>query len=188
MVAEGLLSATEALERLEGIDLQGVVRTRFAEPQPEPLATALAAGVGVATGAIALDVDAVKRVAAEGEPALLVRRDTATTDIEGMALAAGILTASGGRTSHAAVVARQLGKVCLVGCEGLEIDLEKRQCRIGGALFDEGDFLSLDSNSGAVYPGRLAPLTERPERALSAIAEWRRALAARPDAVASPTG
>ena len=90
---------------------------------------ALAAGVGVATGAIALDVDAVKRLAAGGEPALLVRRDTATTDIEGMALAGGILTASGGRTSHAAVVARQLGKVCLVGCEGLEIDLEKRQCQ-----------------------------------------------------------
>jgi pyruvate,orthophosphate dikinase len=188
MVAEGLLSAAEALERLEGIDLQGVVRTSYAEPQPQPLATALAAGVGVATGAIALDVDAVKRLAAEGEPALLVRRDTATTDIEGMALAAGILTASGGRTSHAAVVARQLGKVCLVGCEALEIDLEKRQCRIGGTLFDEGDFLSLDGNSGAVYPGRLAPLTERPERALSAIAEWRRAPAVRRDAVAAPTG
>lgn len=188
MVAEGLLTPAEALERLEGIDLQGVVRTRFAEPQPQPLATALAAGVGVATGAIALDVEAVKRLAAEGEPALLVRRDTATTDIEGMALAAGILTASGGRTSHAAVVARQLGKVCLVGCKGLEIDLEKRQCRIGATLFDEGDFLSLDGNSGAVYPGRLAPLTERPERALGAIAEWRRTLAVRPDAVAAPTG
>jgi pyruvate,orthophosphate dikinase len=94
-----------------------------------------------------------------------------------MARAVGILTASGGRTSHAAVVARQLGKVCLVACPGLEIDLEKRQCRIGGTLFDEGDFLSLDGNAGAVYPGRLAPLTERPERALEAIAEWRRGAA-----------
>jgi pyruvate,orthophosphate dikinase len=116
----------------------------------------------------------VKRLVAAGAPAILVRRDTATTDIEGMALAVGILTASGGRTSHAAVVARQLGKVCLVACPGLEIDLEKRQCRIGGTIFDEGDFLSLDGNAGAVYPGRLVPLTERPERALNAIAEWRR--------------
>jgi pyruvate,orthophosphate dikinase len=130
----------------------------------------------------------VKRLSAAGEPALLVRRDTATTDIEGMALAAGILTASGGRTSHAAVVARQLGKVCLVACPGLEIDFEKRQCHIGGTLFDEGDFLSLDGNSGAVYPGRLAPLTERPDRALKAIAQWRRTPAARADALASPTG
>ncbi|VTZ23408.1 hypothetical protein MPC1_14300002 [Methylocella tundrae] len=76
------------------------------------------------------------------------------------------------------MVARQLGKVCLVGCPGLEIDMERRQCRIGGTLLNEGDFLSLDGNSGAVYPGRLAPLTERPERALAAIADWRRAAAA----------
>jgi pyruvate,orthophosphate dikinase len=174
MVAEGLLTPAEALERLAGIDLEAVVRTSLKEPLPPPLAEALAAGVGVAIGAIALDADAVKRLVAAGAPAILVRRDTATTDIEGMALAVGILTASGGRTSHAAVVARQLGKVCLVACPGLEIDLEKRQCRIGGTIFDEGDFLSLDGNAGAVYPGRLVPLTERPERALNAIAEWRR--------------
>ncbi len=187
MVAEGLLTPAEALERLRGIDLEAVVRTSFAEAPAQPLATALAAGVGVAVGAIALDAEAAKRLAAAA-PTILVRRDTATTDIEGMALAAGILTASGGRTSHAAVVARQLGKVCLVACPTLEIDLEKRQCRIGGTLFDEGDFLSLDGNSGGVYAGRLAPLTERPERALKAIAEWRRAAAARAGAVASLTG
>ena len=117
-----------------------------------------------------------------------MRRDTATTDIKGMALAAGILTASGGRTSHAAVVARQLGKACLVACEALEIDLENRQCRIGGTLFDEGDFISLDGNSGAVYPGRLAPLTERPERALKAIAQWRAAAALASEPLAASIG
>jgi pyruvate,orthophosphate dikinase len=104
-----------------------------------------------------------------------VRRDTVTTDIEGMALAAGILTASGGRTSHAAVVARQLGKVCLVACPSLDIDLDRRQCRIGETLLNEGDFLSLDGNAGAVYAGRLEPLTERPEKALAVVAGWRRA-------------
>ncbi|WPP02909.1 PEP/pyruvate-binding domain-containing protein [Methylocella tundrae] len=178
MVAEGLIKPAEALRRIEGVDLDAVARTSFAPPLPPSLAEALAAGMGVTNGAIALDSEAVKRLSGEGSPAILVRRDTATTDIEGMALATGILTASGGRTSHAAVVARQLGKVCLVGCPGLEIDMERRQCRIGGTLLNEGDFLSLDGNSGAVYPGRLAPLTERPERALAAIADWRRAAAA----------
>jgi pyruvate,orthophosphate dikinase len=173
MVAEGLLTPSEALKQIAGINLDAVVRTRFAEPLPAPLATALAAAVGVAAGAIALDPETVKRLSAAG-PAILVRRDTATADIEGMALAAGILTASGGRTSHAAVVARQLGKVCLVACPGLEIDIEKRQCRIGDTLFNEGDFLSLDGNSGAVYPGRLAVLTERPEKSLAAIAAFPR--------------
>jgi pyruvate,orthophosphate dikinase len=134
--------------------------------------------MGVAVGALALDPDAVKRLSGAGTPAIFVRADTVTTDIEGMALAAGILTATGGRTSHAAVVARQLGKVCLVGCAGLEIDLSKRQCRIGGTLVNEGDYLSLDGNTGAVRQGKLALLTERPERALAAIAQWRRAAAA----------
>ena len=135
-------------------------------------------GMGVASGAIALDSEAVQRLSATGTPTILVRRDTATTDIEGMALAAGILTASGGRTSHAAVVARQLGKVCLVACPELEIDMDHRRCRIGGTLLNEGDFLSLDGNTGAVHPGRLAMTTERPERVLAAIADWRGAVAA----------
>ncbi|WP_404712907.1 PEP-utilizing enzyme [Sphingomonas sp. MMS24-J13] len=100
-----------------------------------------------------------------------------TTDIEGMALAAGILTGSGGRTSHAAVVARQLGKVCLVACPGLEIDMALRQCRIGEAVLKEGVPISLNGDTGEVYPGHLAQLTERPEKALAAIAGWRRAAA-----------
>ena len=178
MVEEGRLTPAEALKRLDGIDLNTVVRTSFALPVPATLAVAQVAGIGVASGAIALDSDAVKRLSAAGTPAILVRRDTVTTDIEGMALAAGILTASGGRTSHAAVVARQLGKVCLVACPGLDIDLEHRQCRIGGTLLDEGDELSLDGNTGAVHAGRLAPVTERPERALAAIASWRHVAAA----------
>ena len=124
---------------------------------------------------MALDSEAVKHACEAGTPAILVRQETVTSDIEGMAKAAGILTASGGRTSHAAVVARQFGKVCLVACPGLSIDLTRRQCRIGEATLDEGDFLSLDGNSGAVYAGRLEPAAERPERALAAIAAWRRA-------------
>jgi pyruvate,orthophosphate dikinase len=178
MVAEGILMPADALARLAGIDLNSVVRTSFALPVPDPLAVAQVAGMGVASGAVALDPDAVKRLTAAGTPAILVRLETVTTDIEGMALAAGILTGSGGRTSHAAVVARQLGKVCLVACPGLEVDLDHRQCRIGGTVLNEGDFLSLNGNTGAVHLGRLPQLTERPERALAAIAAWRSAAAA----------
>jgi pyruvate,orthophosphate dikinase len=89
-----------------------------------------------------------------------------------MAAAAGILTGSGGRTSHASVVARQLGKVCLVGCPDLEIDLARRQCRVGGVLLNEGDMLALDGNSGAVHAGQLSVITERPDAALQTIASW----------------
>ena len=76
------------------------------------------------------------------------------------------------------MVARQLGKVCLVACPGLEINLERRQCRIGGTLLNEGDMLALDGNTGAVHAGKLNVVTERPETALKAIAGWRLATAA----------
>ncbi|MDR3463860.1 MAG: PEP/pyruvate-binding domain-containing protein [Beijerinckiaceae bacterium] len=178
MVEEGTLKPADALQRLAGLDVDNVVRTCFPAPLPEPLATAQVAGIGVASGVIALDPDAVKQLAKTGVDVILVRRETVTTDIEGMALAAGILTATGGRTSHAAVVARQLGKVCLVACPDLDIDLRRRQCRIGTALLNEGDFLSLDGNTGAVYSGHLAPIGERPAHALAVVAAWRRAEAA----------
>ena len=177
MVEEGLITAAEGLKQIEGIDLKTVIRTSFVPPIPKALAVAQVASMGVISGAVALDSDAVKRLSQTGETVILVRRQTVTTDIEGMALAAGILTASGGRTSHAAVVARQLDKVCLVACPELEIDLDRRQCRIGGTLLKEGDFVSLDGNTGAIYLGSLTPFIEHPHRALTAIALWRLAAA-----------
>ncbi len=179
MVAEGLLTPALALAQIGHIELDTVVRGSFVEPVPPTLAMAQAASMGVACGGLALDTDAVDRLVAAGQPAILVRQDTVTSDIEGMARAAGILTGSGGRTSHAAVVARQLGKVCLVACPGLEIDLARRECRIGGMLLHEGDLLALDGNTGAVHAGQLTVKTERPEAALKKIASWRLAEAAR---------
>jgi pyruvate,orthophosphate dikinase len=173
MVEENLLTPAQALASLAGVDLDTVARARFASPAPEPLAVALVASLGVASGAVALDPDVIQRFAQAGRPAILVRKETATSDIDGMAQAAGILTGSGGRTSHAAVVARQLGKVCLVACPGLEIDLDRRQCRIGGTVLNEGDLLSLDGDTGEVYAGGLTQLSERPEHALACIAAWR---------------
>ncbi|HTW66717.1 MAG TPA: PEP/pyruvate-binding domain-containing protein [Bryobacteraceae bacterium] len=178
LAAEHLISPAEALARLEGIDLASVKRTRLASPPGAPLDRAEVASIGVASGAIALDSNSAKRLAGSGTPVILVRPDTATSDIEGMAAAAGILTATGGRTSHAAVVVRQLNKVCLVGCRSLIIDLRRRLCQIGGRTLHEGDFLSLDANEGAIYAGQLATITERPERELAAIHAWQSATSA----------
>ncbi len=173
MVEEGLITPAIALERLQGIDLKTLTRTSFAPPIPAPLATAQVASLGVATGVVALDPDAVRRFTKAGQSAILVRRETVTSDIDGIAMATGILTASGGRTSHAAVVARQLGKVCLVACPGLVIAETARSCRIGETVLAEGDSISLNGDTGDVYKGSLAVLTERPDAALTAIAAWR---------------
>jgi len=182
MVAEGLVTPAEALHRLDGLDLASLGRTHFAPPLPAPLALAVVAGAGVASGPVALDAAAAARFAVAGTPAILVRPETLTADIAGLADAAGLLTAAGSRTAHAAVVARQLGKVCVVGCADLEIDLALRRCRIGGKALDEGDPVSLDGNTGAIYAGALAVLTERPERELAAVAAWRAAASPAPPA------
>jgi pyruvate,orthophosphate dikinase len=183
MVEEGLVTPAEALARLDGIDLAGLGRTSFAPPLPEPLAKAVVACVGVASGPVALDAAAAARFAAEGRPAILVRPETLTADIAGLAGAAGLLTAAGSRTAHAAVVARQLGKVCVVGCSALQIDSTRRICRIGGVAFAEGDPISLDGNAGAVYAGALRVVTEQPASELAKVVAWRAVgstIAARP--------
>lgn len=177
-VDEGLISPSEALPRLAEINLDSVVRTRLASSLNEPLTQAQVAGLGVASGAIALDSETANRMASVERPVILVRREMDTADISGMMSATGILTVAGGRTSHAAVVARQLGKVCLVACRNLEIDLSKRCCRIGGKTMYEGEFLSLDGNNGGIYAGKLEVVLERPERELARIRNWHRSAVA----------
>lgn len=171
LVEEGVIKAVEARRRLCGIDLERVSRTRFEKHSAEVLARAETASIGVVSGLIAFDSAAVDRIAMEGKTAILVMHDIATEDINGIAKAGGILTATGSRTSHAAVVARQLGKVCLVGCSSL--DLAKAGCcRIGERTIRAGDIVSLDGNDGCVYAGTLEMIAERPERELAAIARW----------------
>lgn len=174
LVEEGLIDPATALERLAGIDLDALCRVRLSsDPADEVLAAGTPASIGVAVGEVALDSERAQASAAAGRPAILVRDDIATDDLAGMAAAAGVLTARGGRTSHAAVVARQLGKVCVVGCEPMAIDLERRRCRIGRLELGEGDLLSLDGDRGRVFAGRLAVERERPREALECVARWR---------------
>ncbi|MDT3736686.1 MAG: PEP/pyruvate-binding domain-containing protein [Denitratisoma sp.] len=171
---EGLIAPDEALARLEGIDLERLERRRLAPGEEQAaLGRGVSAGIGLAGGPIALDADAAQRFAAEGRPALLVREDTLTADIAGLAACAGLLTVRGSRTAHAAVVARQMGKPCLVGCAGLAIDAAARSVALGGRSLREGDVLWIDAEGGGVYEREPAVAVERPAAALAAVARWR---------------
>jgi pyruvate,orthophosphate dikinase len=172
-VREGVVAPETALARLEGIDLEAIERRRVADEGDAALARAVPASIGLAVGAIALDTKACERLAARGRPAILVRADTSTEDIAGIAAAVGVLTARGGRTSHAAVVARQMGKVCLVGCTALRIDEKARTIAFGGTTRREGETICLDAESGRVLDGEPQVIVERPEGLLSEVAKWR---------------
>lgn len=171
-VESGLISPEEALGRLSGIDVDAITIRRVRSDKP-PLGQAIPAGTGVATGPAAFSVKAAQAFAERGTPAILVRNDVATSDIAGIAVVAGILTASGGRTSHGAVVARQMGKVCLVGCADLRIDEGARQAALGQAVLAEGDPLCLDGDAGTIYADSPEITCERPEALLARVGTWR---------------
>jgi pyruvate,orthophosphate dikinase len=176
---ERLISPGTALERVEGLDLDAIRRVRVdPEDGARALCHAIPASVGVAVGPLALDRAAAERLARAGTPPVLVRPDAATEDVAAIALAAGLLTAAGGRTSHAAVVTRDLGRPCLVGCGEVEIDLRARTVRIGQRTLAEGETICLDAESGIVYEGAPQVVEERPDTELEEIAAWRAALPA----------
>jgi pyruvate,orthophosphate dikinase len=178
LVREGLIDRRTALERAAAIELDRAAVTRFAGTAA-PAASALSAAPGVATGRVAFSSERAKALAAAGDPVILARGDTSTEDIAGFAVAAGILTAVGGRTAHAAVVARQLGKPCLVGCHALKIAATERTADLGNTPIVEGDWLSLDGDRGEVSVGRRDIIVERPEAELAEIERWRLAEASR---------
>jgi pyruvate, orthophosphate dikinase len=119
------------------------------------IATGLPAGPGAASGQIYLNADRAVVAAEKGQPVLLVRLETSPEDLRGMIAAEGILTARGGVSSHAALVARQMGKVCVCGASALEVDYQKRIVSVDGQTFKEGDWMSIDGTSGKVFAGRV---------------------------------
>jgi pyruvate,orthophosphate dikinase len=173
LVREGLIAKDEALARLSGIDLASLVDISLVSAGT-PAASGIGASGGIGIGRAAFDSEGAKRLAAAGEPVILLRPDTRTADVAGFAVAAGIVTAVGARTSHAALVARQMGKPCIVGCAGLDIDVAHGTARLGAAALNEGDWLSIDGGTGAVHLGRGRVVTERPEAELAEVAHWRR--------------
>jgi pyruvate,orthophosphate dikinase len=173
MVEEGLISREEAFRRIDASHitqmLAPVFDTREMEKAIEAgdmLAKGLAAGPGAASGRIALTADRAAEMAAEG-PVLLVRDETSPEDIVGMHASSGILTSRGGMTSHAAVVARGLGKPCIVGAGDLVVDEEAGELRVGDRVFREGDVLSIDGTAGQVFAGEHDPHPSEVLQALS---------------------
>jgi len=175
MVEEGLIDADEALRRVEPDQLNQLLRPIFnaaskrtALSAGKLLAKGLPAGPGAATGKAVFNAVDAEEWAARGEQVMLVRIETSPEDIRGMNAAQGILTARGGMTSHAALVARQMGKVCVVGCEALDIDYKARTITVGGTVVEEGEWLSIDGFTGEVIVGKLET---RPSEVLQVLIE-----------------
>ena len=174
----GLITPVEALARVEDIELGLLRRTRLADRDGlTPLARGVPAGLGVAAGVIALDAAGVRRLARKGRGVILVREEVSPDTLASITTASGLLTARGSRTAHAAVVARQMGKPCVVGCSSLTIDLECRTARFGNTLVSEGEDLCMEAESGEVFRGRPHIASETPDALLAVIDEWRSAAA-----------
>ncbi len=155
MVKEGQISKQEAVRRIGPDQLTQYLYPIFdtkEESRVTPLGKGLPAGPGAAAGKIALTPNRAVAMKAAGQRVVLVRQETSPDDIHGMNAAAGFLTARGGMTSHAAVVARQMGKVCVAGCEAVEV-LDGQTVRFGAKTFREGDYLSVNGSTGNVYEG-----------------------------------
>ena len=177
MVEEGLISSQEALMRVEPDQLNQLLSPLFDNEEKKKaieegrlLAKGLNAGPGAATGQIVLN--AADAVAAKklGKNVILVRHETSPDDIKGMDAANGILTAKGGMTSHAALVARQMGKVCIAGCGALEIDYKTGEIKVAGKTLKENDFISIDGTTGEVIEGKIETL---PSEIIQALMDGR---------------
>ena len=178
MVDEGVITRREAVERIEPAQVDQLLRRQFdrkALAAGKEIVKGLNASPGAAVGKAVFDADLAVEWQAAGEKVVLVRVETSPDDFHGMAIAEGILTARGGATSHAAVVARQIGKPCVAGCADLTVDYATRTAKaVGGGSFAQGDWISVDGNTGKVYVGALptvdAKYEDQPE--LQKVLGW----------------
>jgi pyruvate, orthophosphate dikinase len=178
MKNEGLIKLEEALERIKDEDVErlfypvldpALPRTEF---QARKIAEGINAVPGAAVGKAVFTAAEAEEWAAKGERVILVRRETSPEDVGGMYVAQGILTATGGKTSHAAVVARGWGKCCIVGAEKLDIDSERKRMSSNGRVVKEGEWITLDGGDGSVYTGEIALVRPEPPKAYETIMKW----------------
>ncbi|MCI5915357.1 MAG: pyruvate, phosphate dikinase [Christensenella sp.] len=158
LVDEGMISEQEAVNMIDPRNLDTLLHPQFdtkALKNAKPAGKALPASPGAACGKIVFSAEDAKAWAARGEKVVLVRLETSPEDIEGMKAAQGILTVRGGMTSHAAVVARGMGKCCVSGCSAINMDEENKQFTLSGKTYHEGDWLSLDGSTGNIYDGAM---------------------------------
>jgi pyruvate,orthophosphate dikinase len=162
MVRERLIDRDTAIQRVPAEQLDQLLHPTLDEAAaPDPIGRGLPASPGAASGAVVFTADAAEQRGQADEAVVLVRRETSPEDIHGMHAAQGVLTALGGMTSHAAVVARGMGKCCVSGCAELSIDSSKGRATLGDAVLDEGDIITLDGSTGRIYPGSVP--TREPE-------------------------
>jgi pyruvate,orthophosphate dikinase len=178
MKNEGLIKLEEALERIKGEDVERLFypvldptlpRNEFASRR---ITSGINAVPGAAVGKVVFTAGEAEEWAARGERVILVRRETSPEDVGGMFVAQGILTATGGKTSHAAVVARGWGKCCIVGAEKLEIDAEHKRMSSNGRVVREGEWITLDGGDGSVYTGEIALVRPVPPKAFATLLKW----------------
>ncbi len=173
MASEGVITREQGLLRVNPALLeQLMVPTLAPGANAVALATGLPASPGAASGRVVFDADTAEARGKLGEKIILVREETKPEDIHGFFAAQGILTARGGKTSHAAVVARGMGKPCVSGCAAIQIDVHARKARVGDAEFVEGDVITIDGSTGKVYAGRIPTVEAEFFDELQTLLEW----------------
>jgi len=172
LVHEELITRDEALDRIAGIDLAALAQVSMVSAD-DPVTAGIGASGGIAVGRAAFSTEGAERLATAGDPVILMRPDTSTADVAGFAIAAGIVTSVGARTAHAALVARQMGKPCIVGCSRMTIDAAAERAQLDGSTISASDWVTIDGDSGNIYLGRRETSVTRPEAELAEIASWR---------------
>jgi pyruvate, orthophosphate dikinase len=173
MVDEGLINRAEAVQRVDPKQVDQLLHPRL-DPaaEVEVIATGLPASPGAASGVIVFDPDTAERRAAGGEAVILVREETSPDDFHGMVAAQAVVTARGGMTSHAAVVARGMGKCCVVGANELHVDDAARACHANGHTIREGEWITVDGTTGRVLLGQVATVDPEPGPYFQHIMTW----------------
>jgi pyruvate, orthophosphate dikinase len=175
---EGLIRREDAVLRIQSADIERLfypileVGALGKNPDERKLCSGINAVPGAAVGRAVFLANDAEEWAARGERVILVRRETSPEDVGGMFVAQGILTATGGKTSHAAVVARGWGKCCIVGCENLNVDYRTKRIRVGSRIVSEGDWLTLDGGDGNVYLGEVPLVLPDPPAAFNTLMNW----------------
>jgi pyruvate,orthophosphate dikinase len=175
MEIEEVISVEEALMRIEPKSLDQLLHPTFDSETMEkanPIAKGLPASPGAASGKVYFTAEKAVTAAKNGEDVILVRKETSPEDIEGMHAAKGILTSRGGMTSHAAVVARGMGKCCVAGCESIKVNEELKTFSVDGMKFNEGDMISLDGTTGKVYEGKIKTVEPSLSGDFAKLMEW----------------
>ncbi len=189
LVKEGAISKEEAILRIEPDDVENALFPSIDWGKIDPnapvkqikehikdkfLGTGLAAGAAAATGKAVFDADRAQEISEQGQDVILIRVETTPEDFHGMAASKGILTMKGGLTSHAAIVARQIGKACIVGSEkgGISIDIGKRELTASGLVVREGDWITIDGDDGSIYSDKLPTRPAELPESMKTILDW----------------